>query len=519
MDKLGKGLYKTFLGVFILFPLFYALLAGSKVYFEMSYKRFTLIIFLTVFTILFCFYLFLKVSIINCPRKYRKLLLAVILFFISMGIKYFLIIVMGENIYQNSEYGCVWRISSGLENQEDLRHVSVFPHWSLVGFINKGLMQLFNKDSVAFCQMVNAVILSIVVILLFYISYEITKSYTSAFLGGLVFSIAPTENIYFLMLSNEFLAIMAFYTITFILLKYKFFIDSRCNWKKSILVIGILGLNFWLLKYTKPVDKVFIVAILIIITIKFFIYGKYSIKQILSMLFLSIILSSFMSSVYIERLSNYTGYPINTNQSAHFLFIGLNSKYESVGNIYEQRMIEEKFDYDKVNKEYMDIIEEDVKINIKKLPTKLKDNFIMQWKDYNNGLRMGLYNYGQILDYQVPYLFTIEGLGLWGTVITQFFYLCVLCFSLFSVCRFLIFKKEYDSKYFFILLLCFGVTLGLIFGESQERYKCIIIPILYLLAGDGINIILKWLEKTIYQIRKGCIYKVKKFINEERKSM
>lgn len=501
--KLGTVLYRLFLCGFILFPLVTGFLVSSKTFTIMQYKKFSLLLLSMFFLILALSFSFIKTigkTVSDKDRKKIRTLLAAILFLISVGIKYFLIVVMGSSIYQNSEYGCVWRISSGIETTGDLQHISVFPHWSLVGFINRFILNMFNENSIMFCQLINAIILSISVVLLFYIGYEITKRLSSAFLGALLFAIAPTENLYFLMLSNEFIAIIAFLTITYIFLKNDFFIVDNKKIGKMIFWIILLSISYWLLKYSKPIGKVFAVALIISGFLEVLVVGRKKFKQLIFVTISSVILLFIVSSLYIHSLESYTGYPVNRDQAAHFLFIGLHSEYSRIGNVYEKNMAEQDFNYDRVNEQYMEAIKRDIRLNINQLPQKLKNNFEIQWKDYKNGLRMVTYEYGK--SNADTFLFTAEGLNLWWGTITQLFYILILFFTIGSVFLKLLFEPKLNIKYFFLCLLCFGVSLGLLFGESQERYKCIIVPILYLLAGDGMARVYSYVENKIEKIHR-----------------
>lgn len=487
MKSLGKITYKIFLAVFFLFPLLPATIMGTHLSVQMQYKKFTVIVFLLCLAAFYCIYLNFEK---NAKIDYRnnlgktKIILSIFLFLISILVKYFILTVMGDNVYQNSEYGCVLRISTGTETINDLRHISVFPHWSLVGFLHRIIMKVFEQNSIEFIQLINAVVLSVAVVIIFYISCEVTQSISSALMAGILFALAPTENLYFLMLSNEFIAIMAFVTITYVIIKNSFFILYPYKKRISeIFLIGIgVGINFFLLKYSKPIGITFFVAIIICIVLIKFISKKIYLREFVKISIVMVFTFFMLSSVYVRGLSAYTNYPINPNTKAHFLFIGLYSDYQNVGNVYEKKMTEKNFNYDAVNKEYMNIIKKDVVENISELPIKLKENFKIQWQDYKNGLKMVLYEYNT----ENPYLFNIEGLALWGGIITHYFYILILVFSLISILKKLLTDKLYNISYFFICLLCFGVALGLVFGESQERYKCIIMPLLYLLAGDGI---------------------------------
>lgn len=450
-------------------------------------------------TLFFCIWV-IKIIVENISEKKEKkikVLLAALLFFISLVIKFFLIEVMGSHVYQNSEYGCMWRISSGTETGADLQHISGFPHWSLVGFINRFIMKVFDKNSVIFCQLVNAVILSISAVLLFYIAHEVTKKLSNAFTGTLLFAAAPTENLYFLMLSNVFLAALSFLTITYIFIKTDFFANTE-NKQKTFFWIFLLGISYWTLKYSKPVGQVFIATLAVSILFEILVFKRRRVKRLLFVIITAGILFTAASNIYIRSLEAYTGYPVNRSQAAHFLFIGLHSEYVTIGNIYEKTMMEENFNYDKVNAQNREAVKKDIKINYDKLPQKLKSNFEIQWNNYGNGLRMVTYEYGN----NIPdtFLFTAEGLNLWWGAITQLFYILVILFAMLSAGIKLFFHKKVDIKYLFVCLLCFGVALGLLFGESQERYKCIIIPILYFLSGDGIQKLFNYSQKGAEKI-------------------
>lgn len=340
----------------------------------------------------------------------------------------------------------------------------------------------------------NAVILSVAVVLIFLIAYEVTRNLTGSAMGALFFAIAPTENLYFLMLSNEFLAILSFLTILYIFVKKQFFMSENNGLKKLAGSVLILSLSLFVLKYSKPVGAVFWVAIVIFVIMKKLLSRGEKIRTLAGVVVAAALLSSVFSNIYVQALGKYTQFPINEDASPHFLFIGLYSDYWSVGNIYETLMKEADFEYDIVNEQYMKVIKEDLADNINKLPDKLQENFKEQWQDYNNGLRMVLNE----LDTESgnPILFTAEGLELWGKVITQEYYLLMLLLAVISALWQVIVKnKESDLNYFFVCLVCFGVALGLVFGESQERYKCVIMPVVYLMAGDGAVKVLSLLHR------------------------
>ncbi len=498
--KLGKILYDMLLVGFIIFPIVCALATCKDVFLQMDYKRFSIQIVVFLFCIvLFSFLILKKAGMkIEIENKNIQRWLAGLLALISLSIKYFMITVMGNNIFQNSEYGVVYRFSAGIESTYDLEHVSVFPHWSLVGFINKFFMKVFHNNSITFFQLINALLLSLAVIMVYYISLEIKKNVLSAFLGGLIFAVAPTENIYFLLLSNEFIAILSFLLIITILLKYDFFIRKIDSCSAKIILVILLGIAFFILKFSKPIGKVFVVALVIVTLLKFLIFQHKNWTQQIGILISVVVLSLTLSNIYVGMLTRYTDVPINEDMSPHFLTVGLYSKYWEIGNVYEKLIMEEDFQYDVVNKRYREMIKKDLRENITKIPEKLKENFKEEWQDYKNGLRMALNRFGE--DNRYFSLFNAEGMSVWGGVLTQVFYMLVLSFAIVSVLWMLLFEKECRLDFFFVCLLCFGVALGLMFGEPQERYKCIIMPLLYLLAGDGIKIALEYCSVGVEKI-------------------
>ncbi len=497
-DRFGKSLYHLFLLSFSIFPITCAFLCTKDALWEMQYKKFAFIFVALCFIatmLLFWLCQRLKAKIEIADQKLKAALTGW-LFLVSMTIKYVMITGMGGNVFQNSEYGIVYRISIGMETEADLQHISVYPHWSLVGILNRCLYKIFANDAVSFFQLINALILSLAVIAVFYLSLRVTRNIASAFLGALFFAIAPTENIYFLFLSNEFIATFSCLMIMILFVKYDFFSTKINRFKKKLILSVFLGILFFLVQYSKPIGSVFTVAFVIVFVLKALIDQQKNWKQPITMMVLALIVGVILSQVYLQMLSKYTGVPANENAAPHFLAVGLYSKYpqliEEYGgkfNVYERVAEEEKFQYDVVNQRYMEMIEADLRENIRNLPQKLKANFIEQWKDYKNGLRMAAMQY-TVAEGNYS-LFDLEGITVWGGVITQLFYMSVLFYAMISVLRMLLFEREYCVAYIFVCLVCFGVALGLMFGEQQERYKCVVMPILYLLAGDGMRVILK----------------------------
>lgn len=214
--------------------------------------------------------------------------------------------------------------------------------------------------------------------------------------------------------------------------------------------------------------------------------------------------SVLLSVVYKKVLSGKTGFPINENQAPHFLFIGLDPYYQEVGNVYEDRIIEADYDYHAVNSGYMNAVKKDLAENISFLPEKLKENFRLQWEDYGNGIRMSVHRFYETGTGKS--FFNLILAERWLKPLTQVYYLYVLLFAMVSVISHFINlfanreKQSENINYLFITLCVLGVALGLSIGEAQERYKCVIMPLVYLLAGDGIYYFWLYLDKAVSRL-------------------
>lgn len=113
---IGTGLYKVFFLCLTFFPLLCALDDGKELLSVIVNKKFALLLLLLFTGMIFLFYEFaclVSKYIKNADIKRIKAMIVGALFTVSMFVKYFMISVIGDNIYQNSEYGCVLNIASG----------------------------------------------------------------------------------------------------------------------------------------------------------------------------------------------------------------------------------------------------------------------------------------------------------------------------------------------------------------------------------------------------------------------
>ena len=88
----------------------------------------------------------------------------------------------------------------------------------------------------------------------------------------------------------------------------------------------------------------------------------------------------------------------------------------------------------------------------------------------------------------------------WIQTLTQVHYLCILAFALLSVAVRIVFRSRNAVRYLLVALMILGVSLGMIVGESQERYKCVIMPYVYMFAGDGIILLWRQLQNAMSKV-------------------
>lgn len=222
MKKIGNIGYAIVLLLVLSIPLGTAFIHGINFLLPLQFKKFMLVISIIVLFIAGILHHLFRGSSISSDKAKCLIWIPLLLFFISLILKIFTAYAEGCDIFQNTEYGCVLRIASGLATEDDLRHISVFPHWSLVGILDGCFVRLFyNTPAYLVCEYVNAVLLSISVLLIYYTAYFSLKNIEASIFGGLLFAIAPTENLYFLMISNEFWAICFISVFVFLVTRFK----------------------------------------------------------------------------------------------------------------------------------------------------------------------------------------------------------------------------------------------------------------------------------------------------------
>lgn len=440
----------------------------------------------------------------TCTRKegYKN---AVSIFVLSLSVHLLIVWAVGQYTEQVSDFASALALSQkSFPLTEVPDYYRILSNWALYPLYLKLIQELFGSGAITGI-IFNAVLCafsSTFIYVLFHLGG--VKSDRIGYLAALIYTFWPSHLLYTDILTPEFLNI-------FLTLLFGCFIQMAVNHYNEKIIYILTGLSALILAlsgFFKSIDKIILIALGITFILSL-LKGNYI--QFLNCgekgtLYKNITIVAVFAGSYIisnqlifAGLDYAYGEVINRNPTAHFVYIGLNPETygtwnEDAWNVYKDNVIRCNYDYDRASDLTYQRLKEEIKQKRHLEPAYFKKKFMVTWENTAE-----TYWAIETIKEESPFIKKPDCFYLVG-IFAQNFWVIICSF----VCLEAVFLLLYSDRfYFFISLILFGFACLMFLTEVQGRYKCVMYPILSILAADGlvrINDVLK----TIYQ--KGKYY-------------
>lgn len=452
--------------------------------------------------IVILFFIFIVCSVVDlskeCSKKevYKNV---VSIFTLSWCIHMLIIWAVGQYTEQFSDFANALALSqNSFPLTEAPDHYRIFSNWALYPLYLKLIQALFGQGEFSGI-FVNAILCAVSSTLIYILCHLGIKDDRIGYLAAVIYTFWPSHLLYSVILTPEFLNI--FLTLFFGCCMYMTI--NHYNKKIVYLLTCLSAVTLALSGFFKSIDKVILIA-LSIMTILSALKEDYKIilkssnrnalyKKILIMV---IFVGSYIVSnkLIFAGLDYSYGEVVNRNPTAHFVYIGLNPETygiwnENVSKVYEDNVINCNYDYDAASDLTYQRLKKEIKEKGYLTAAYFENKFLTVWE--NNA---ETYWVNETIKDESPFLRKPEWFFSFG-VITQIFWLTI-CFILCIEGLFLLIWS--DNNRMIICLILFGFACLMLLTEVQARYKCVMYPILSILAADGIirlNNVLKTMWK------------------------
>lgn len=373
-------------------------------------------------------------------------------------------------------------------------YIARFPHLTITVLYMSFIEYLFPQHNLLAMKIINLILGLIVLVLMYFISYELFNDKRKALLSLLIGSIFPPFVTYTSVFCSENLAMPLY------LLSIYLFLKSMKSDKNKIILICISSVVLALGNLFRMVADVILIAYILYIVI----YFKDKIFKKLLNIF-CVIVPYIMIIVLVSNIlqnMNITENPLWRGSEPKITNVLKGTNMNSLGmwNVEDAQMVEKYLDnYDELEEKSKEIIYSRLTDNS---PIKVLTFYVVklsaQWciGDYAGSL----WTQKDIDESQV--LFKI---GIFGSMPFQLFYIIILIFIFIGLKD----KKIVNEKSkinLFYLIFC-GYIAAYLITENQSRYGYIICWIFIALAVDG-------MEKINFKFLKNICYKYEGKINK-----
>lgn len=518
MEKLQKFnisriLITLFYITFIMFGLnifFKSIKVFELVITENQYAGISSIIIVFLFVILLLIGYNNKIDSLLIPKIY--IIYPILLFILAIALRFFIILLVGYNTNQVSDFSNAYSASLQSPPINNL-YYSIFPSWGFYSSYLHKINEIFGYSPFTGI-LFNCILSSISVVLIYYICILSLEKLSIALISAYLYALWPIQLFYNILLSPEIINIvLALFSVLLITLGLK--TKIREHRISQIICFTLSGMFLGVSGLFKSIEKIFIIAILILLILKFFkrdIFDSSEDKEVKGLLktvklfLITIIMCVITTRLGYVYLNSYIGYSVNKNPSPHFLYIGLNHNSRGVWStetsIYGDIIEKYNYNFDNANKEMMNLIYEDISNN-KHLSLNFFDNKInIAWADniyyYFIDTTINNDNIGAIN--KTAWIKAMEPLS-------QLFWCLVILFMTIGILSELLKKGKKSSAILFFALYIFGFALLLLLIEVQERYKCITYPYISIIAAKGIDYFNYLINKVACSIKKLIVLK------------
>ncbi len=450
-----------------------------------------IIIFCAVIAILFLVkikYINQKINI-KINKKYYLPIILLLALITRLGT----VFLFNSYISQVSDFRTALRTSQSLNFMFDYHRV--YNHWILWPFLLNLIYKVLGNAQIV-ALITNAIILTIVSVLVYKVTNLIFDNPKYGFIAALIYIFWPANILYTLIFTQEHLGILLI-----LLAIYIFLILEKNNKKNkiiSLLSLLLIGLILALSSFFKNFAPVLIIAFAIYYFLNNFKKDGLNIKKEILSKFISIviIIISFISTqnIIFTGIDQIIKDKVDRNTIPCYLNVGLrgNGHYsDEIYGMYFDAIKKYDYDYNKANKEIMS-----------ELITTIKDGTSdIYKKDFFENKAKTLFNTDSARLSITAYSFDINEHYKVSNIIRKYiidlnnYYYIILSFLV--ALGLIDTNKKKNLKQILLYIIIHGSALLLILVEAQNRYMYSIQMLLCILAVPGLKEIYEYVKKHI----------------------
>lgn len=397
---------------------------------------------------------------------------------------------LGSKMGMKYDYLTALESAQGIFAEKEL----IYAHWAVYPRILSVFFGIFGggyPQAVIF----NLLVTALSTLLVYQVCQGALHQPKLSFLAAMLFALWPSFNLYHLITSNEFLAIL-FGLLSVYLVQLA---TARTGGLRILFSI-LAGLSLGLTDFFKQFSIIFFIAAGITGLLWHYLHplrakspaegslqknrqkknapGSSSWVSLLLCCVLLFSAGGLCKATVFSALDRYLGAPVCRSANAHFLYMGLNSTGNGEWNDevgFDFRHLAEDYnrDYDRAAKELYQILREDLRAHPDKLPQTLRHKLTVDWSadrgvlDWVRALYTG--------EGGLPYADRLQALS-------NGFYLAL--FLLMAVGGIGAFRRK-NPWILLLSLIVFGFALVLVLTEAQGRYQLVLFPWFAILAANG----------------------------------
>lgn len=471
MNGLMKNIYIILISaitiIFLMFPNLVILINNKKL----------TILYLFIFGLLIALSKYKKKSKKNKLIKISNFKVCFILYIISLIIYLTVVIIIYPNFEQISDFKNAFLHS--INPVFDSDYYLMFTHWIYYPLIVNFLYKIFGMHYYL-GYIFNAALLAFVPVLIYLISFLITKDKRKSIISSIIYLILPANILYVIIFTPDHVALLLIILSVYLILHL---INSSNIKKTNILIAILIGIVIGILEYFKSFGLVLVIATFIILVLK--LLEKYERRKIVIYIcYFLLITFSYWSSKNINHLiiNSVVGTNTSKSMSGFALYIGIvGSGYYDVdlANDYFITFNENNKDVSKTNKIIGDKIKDYLAKNYSKLPKVIYNKtYRMYGSDVSNTSKLTWINY--TIKQNNLYNYTSSK---WFANIVQIIYIFVVIGTILISIQNIVNLK--DANITFVILIVLGVACMFMLTEVQTRYRYAFEPLMCVLSGIG----------------------------------
>lgn len=398
-------------------------------------------------------------------KENKSLILGALVFLAALITRIIIIFVIKTPVANDflTFYNGAVRLNNGDLTFTGEEHFVLWPYQ--LGFVVYESLLLKICNSIMFLKLVNCVLASLTVLLIYLIAKEFVKNYVAAS-AAIIYSLLPFPAIYVTILSNQFIASFLVYFGLFILISSKIKIKE---WQR-FLIFGIL------LSFSNALRPEGIIPLLTVLGYLLFTLRKINYKS--KLISFAVLLSSYVVMGWLlssaVKWSGLSADGLSSNTPYWKFVLGLN--YESGGTYWGEDLA---VLYD--NEASLNLVKERLLMPIGQWASLFYNKIITFWN--SDALH---WSFSGLSDYNELYLFLLK--------LNKILMPLIYVLALLGVLAFLR-DKNRDNRLWYLIfqtVITFGIYLII---EVQPRYSYHIIIAVIILAAVGVN-------RLCVQIRK-----------------